>query len=238
MTLAVDKLTGQIATQPENINLYRELIGHLKSLQRWDDALAWVRKARQQPLGKSDTTLEKLENDLSVARMTGKIEELEAAVVTDPSRKAELDTLKREHLEFRVQQAKSLVEKYPNDYGARYEYGVLLYETGQIDLCLRELQQARRNPKVSHKAMLFLGRAYAAKKIYDLGIEVLAQAQLEIPVMNDLKKEITYELASCYRKNGNVEKAVSEYKSIYAQDIDYRDVSQIINEYYEKKTLS
>lgn len=234
----IPKLADAIAAQPENINLYRDLIGHLKTLERWDDALVWIRKARQQPLGKSDATLEKLESDFNVARMTKKIEELETAVTTDPSRQAELDTLKREHLEFRVSQAKVLVEKYPNDYSARFDYGVLLYETNQIDLAIRELQQARRNPKVSHRAMLFLGRAYRAKGIFDLGIEVLAQARDEIPVMNDIKKEITYELALCYRKNGNIDKAVNEYKSIYANDIDYRDVSQIINEYYEKKTLS
>ncbi len=234
----IPKLTDAIAAQPENINLYRDLIGHLKTLERWDDALIWIRKARQQPLGKSDVTLEKLESDFNVARMTTKIAELETTVASDPSRQAELDTLKREHLEFRVQQAKNLVEKYPNDYSARFDYGVLLLETNQIDLAIRELQQARRNPKVSHRAMLYLGRAYRTKGIYDLAIEVLVQARDEMPIMNDLKKEVTYDLALCYRKNGNVDKAVAEYKTIYSNDIDYRDVSQIINEYYEKKTLS
>ncbi len=234
----VVKLADAIAAQPENINLYRDILGALKSLQRWDDALVWVRKAREQPLGKADTTLEKLENDLTVSRMTAKLEELEAAVATNPARQPELDALRREQLDFRVQQAKALVEKYPNDFGFRFDYGVLLYETNQTDLAIRELQQARRNPKVAHRAMLYLGRSYRAKGIYDLAIEVLAQARDEIPIMNDLKKEITYELALCYRKNGNVEKAVAEYKSIYSNDIDYKDVAQIINEYYEKKTLS
>jgi len=234
----IGKLAETISREPENINLYRDIIGYLRQLQRYEDALEWVRKARLQPLGRSDTTLEKPESDMTISVMRVKLEALEAIVVTDPSRKAELEALRKSDLEFRVQQAKTLVEKYPNDYGYRFDYGTLLYDTGQYDLSIRELQQARRNPKVSHKAMLYLGRAYRAKKIYDLAIEVLGIARTEMPVMNDLKKEIIYELAQCYRGNGNVDKAVEEYKNIYANDIDYKDVSKIINEYYETKTLS
>jgi len=234
----IAKLAEQIGREPENINLYRDIIGYNRQLQRYEDALEWIRKARQQPLGRSDTTLEKLESDMTIAMMKAKLELLETAVQTDPSRKAELEALRKSDLEFRVSQAKMLVEKYPNDYGYRYDYGTLLYDTGQMDLAIRELQQARRNPKVSHKAMLYLGRSYRAKKIYDLAIEVLGAARTEMPVMNDLKKEIIYELAQCYRGNGNIDKAVEEYKNIYANDIDYKDVSKIINEYYETKTLS
>ncbi len=233
----INKLADTISREPENINLYRDIIGYLRQLHRYEDALAWVKKARQQPLGRADTTLEKLESDMTVAMMRTKLKALEALVVTDPSRQGELDALRKSDLEFRVQQAKTLVDKYPNDYGYRFDYGTLLYDIGQYDLAIRELQQARRNPKVSHKAMLFLGRSYRAKKIYDLAIEVLGAARNEMPVMNDLKKEIIYELAECYRGNGNTEKAVEEFKNIYANDIDYRDVSKIINKFYETKTL-
>ncbi len=233
----IAKLSDSIAQDPENINLYRDIIGYQKQLHRYEDALVWIRKARQQPLGRADTTLEKLEADMTIALMKSKLEELEVAVKTDPSRQAELDALRKSDLEFRVQQAKTLVEKYPNDYGFRYEYGTLLYETGQYDQAIRELQLARRNPKVSHKAMLYLGRTYRARKIYDLAIDSLTTARTEMPVMNDLKKEIIYELAGCYQGNGATDKAVEEYKNIYANDIDYKDVAKIINYYYEHKKL-
>jgi len=233
----VAKLSESIAQDPENVNLYRDIIGYLKQLHRYEDALVWIRKARQQPLGRADTTLEKLEADMTIALMKSKLEELEAAVKVDPSRQPELDALRKSDLEFRVQQAKTLVEKYPNDYGFRYEYGTLLFETAQYDQAIRELQLARRNPKVSHKAMLVLGRTYRARKIYDLAIEQLTTARTEMPVMNDLKKEIIYELAQCYQGGGNTDKAVEEFKNIYANDIDYKDVAKIINYYYEHKKL-
>jgi tetratricopeptide (TPR) repeat protein len=234
----ITKTAELIQKDPENLNHYRDIIGYYKQLQKFDDALEYVRKARQQPLGKADPTLEKQESDLTVASMRHKLEQLEIAVVTDPSKQAELDELKKAELLFRVQEAKGRVEKYPNDYGYRFDYGTLLFDTGQIDLSIRELQMARRNPKVTNRASLYLGRAYRAKGIYDLATEALNQAKNEMPVMNDLKKEIIYELALCYRGAGNVEKAVDEYKTIYSNDIDYKDVAKIINEYYEKKTLS
>jgi len=240
LSALVIKMAEAIEKDLENVNLYRDIIGYLKQLHRYDDALDWVRRARQQPLGRGDTTLEKLEADMTVAQMRGRIERLEKELVQtpDPTKQAELDALHKNELNFRLQQAKSLVEKYPNDYGFRYDFGTLLYETGQADLAIRELQLARRSPKVSHKAMLNLGRAYLSKSIFDLAIEQLSQAKTEMAVMNELKKEIIYELANVYRKQGDIPKAVDEYKIIYANDIDYRDVAKIINEYYEKKTLS
>jgi tetratricopeptide (TPR) repeat protein len=238
ITRLINKLIDAIQKDQENINLYRDIIGYYKQIQKFEEALEYVRKARQQPLGKADPTLEKQESDLTVSVMRHKLEQLEVAVVTDPSRQAELEELKKAELLFRVQEAKGRVEKYPNDYGFRYDYGILLFETNQIDLAIRELQMARRNPKVTNRATLFLGRAYRVKGIYDLAIEALNQTKNEMPVMSDLKKEIIYELALCYRAAGNVEKAVDEYKTIYSNDIDYKDVAKIINEYYEKKTLS
>jgi tetratricopeptide (TPR) repeat protein len=240
LSALVVKMGEAIDKDPENINLYRDVIGYLKQLHRYDDALAWVRRARQQPLGRADTTLEKLESDMTVAQMRGKIDQLAADVATTPdaAKQAELDSLRKNELEFRLLQAKGLVDKYPNDFGFRFDYGDLLLQTGQSDLAIRELQLARRNPKVSQRAMLLLGRAYRIKGILDLAVEQLVSAKTEMNIMNELKKEIIYELASVYRKQGQVEKAVEEYKIIYANDIDYRDVSKIINEYYEKRTLS
>jgi tetratricopeptide (TPR) repeat protein len=235
----VIKLTEVVAKDPENINIYRDIIGYLKQLQRYDEALDWVRRARQLPLGRSDTTLEKLESDMTVARMRFKITELQEALAKnpDPAKQAELEAFQKSELEYRLTQTKAMVDKYPNDYGYRFDYGMLLLETGQVEQSIRELQLARRNPKVSHKAMLNLGRAYRAKGIFDLAIEQFNQAKTEMAMMSDLKKEIIYELASVYRQQRNVEKAVEEYKLIYANDIDYRDVAKIINEYYEKRTL-
>ena len=106
----------------------------------------------------------------------------------------------------------------------------------RMDLAIRELQLARRNPKVAHHAMLYLGRAYRAKGILDLAEEQLEQAKKEMALMNDLKKEIIYEVAQVYRQHNKEDLAMAEFKTLYSVDIEYRDVAKIINEYYEKRS--
>jgi tetratricopeptide (TPR) repeat protein len=231
-------LTVKVEKEPENMTYYRDIIGHYKQQGRFDDALVWVRKARQMPQGKADATFEKWETDFVTATMKTKITELETALAAgpDPEKQKALDELRKQELEFRLQQAKVMVDKYPNDYGYRYEYGTLLYETGQIDAAIRELQFSRRNPKVAQQAMLQLGRAYRKKGILDLAEEQLESAKREITAMNDLKKEVIYELGTVYQENKKADKAIDEFKAIYANDIDYRDVAKIINDYYEKKS--
>jgi tetratricopeptide (TPR) repeat protein len=237
LTILVGQAVEKIAKDPENINLYRDVIGYLKQLQKYDEALDWVRKARQQPLGKADGTLEKLESDFVIAQMMHTIAQLEEKLAQGPDAdmQAQLNKLRKDEAEFRLHQSKTLVEKYPNDYAFRFEYGKLLFGAGQLDQAIRELQLARRNPKVAHHAMLFLGRSYGSKGILDLAEEQLEQAKKEMALMNDLKKEIIYELAQVYRKHNKSDKAIEEFKVLYATDIDYKDVSQIINEYYEKR---
>ena len=238
LNLLVGQMAEKIAKDPENVNLYRDIIGYLKQLQRYDDALEWVRKARQQPLGKADSTLEKLESDFVVNGMEQRIAQLteKLAQSSDPTAEAQLAELKKQEREFRLQQSKGMVEKYPNDYGFRYQYGTLLYEVGQMDMAIRELQLARRNPKVAHHAMLYLGKAYRSKHILDLAEEQLEQAKKELALMSDLKKEIIYELAQVYRQHNKEDQAMAEFKTLYSVDIDYRDVAKVINEYYEKRS--
>ena len=80
----VDRLREQIKTDPENVNLYREICANLRTLRRYSEALEYVRQARQQPLGKGDTTLEKWEHDFIVADMENKIETLKAKLEENP----------------------------------------------------------------------------------------------------------------------------------------------------------
>jgi Flp pilus assembly protein TadD len=45
-------------------------------------------------------------------------------------------------------QLESLVQRYPNDYGYRYELGLNLFENEDYDNCLSHFQLAQRNAKV------------------------------------------------------------------------------------------
>ena len=234
----VERLDAQIATDPENINLYREICGNLRTLRRYDDALKYVRLARQQPLGKGDTTFEKMEQDFMVASMDQQIAELEKLVEANPDDKesaAKLADLKKKEHSFKLENARTMVERYPNDFNYRFILGQLLFEDGKLDEAIMQFQISQRNPKVRLQSLLGLGRAFMKGKKYDLAVDQLETAKHESKIMNDSKKEIIYELATAYELMGQNEKAFSEFKEIYSSDISYKDVAAKINAYYASR---
>lgn len=234
----VEREKKQIAADPQNINLYRELAQHLRALKRFSEALDYIRQARQQPLGQADTTLEKLEQDLVLADMDLRLSQLKEKLDANPG-DAELskqyDELKAEEHTFRVSNAKRMVERYPNDFNFRFVLGQLLLEDGLLDDAIAQFQLSQRNPKVRLQSLLGLGRAFIGGKKYDLAVDQLETAKRESLIMNDSKKEIIYELARAYELMNSPEKAFIEYKEIYSSDIGYKDVAAKINAYYENK---
>lgn len=235
---AVSDLRDKLEADPENVNLCRDIIRVYLSVNDAENALAYVRYARTTPLGKADGALEKQESELVLTLLADRIRALEAELSADPANTqihAELDAARREEADHRLEVFRTLVEKYPNDYNYRFEYGVQLLAAGKLDDAVRELQLAQRSPKHRQIAMLNIGRAFTAGRKYDLAAETLTAAKGEIPMLNDLKKDVIYELGLAYEQGGHEKEAIDEYKAIYMADAAYRDVAKKINDYYEKK---
>jgi lipopolysaccharide biosynthesis regulator YciM len=81
-------------------------------------------------------------------------------------------------------------------------------------------------------ATLSLGRVFKSGGKFDLAAEQLQSVKEHIGIADDLKKEVAYELADCFEKMGDSQRAIMEYKTIYAADVTYRDVAEKINAYY------
>ena len=134
-----------------------------------------------------------------------------------------------------MENARVMVDRYPNDFNYRYIYGQLLFDDGKLDDAIMQFQLSQRNPKVRLQSLLGLGRAFILGQKYDLAVDQLETAKKEAKLMNDSKKEIIYELATAYEKMGEAEKAFNQFKEIYSADISYKDVAKKINDYYESK---
>lgn len=235
----VEDLKVKIAEDEQNINYYREICGYLRTLRRYADALEYVRLARKQPLGAGDTTFEKLENDLTIQLASQAVVDLEKALEANPADAelvAKLAEAKKQEHSIKLNNAKEMVERYPNDYNYRYILGSLYLEDGVLDEAIKQLQISQRNPKVRLQSLLGLGRAFFRGGKYDLAVEQLTTAKTESKIMNDSKKEIIYELASSYEKMGKTDLAFAEYKEIYTADASYRDVSAKVDYYYSQKS--
>ena len=227
-----------VEAEPQNLNNYRDLVSNYRKLGDYDSALEWLAKARQLESGRADVNLERLEGTLKREKMQTAIKEVEAeleATPEDAAIKVKLDKLLAEERQFRLEQCEDLVQRYPNEFSYRYELGQLYFEDGENDKAIKELQLAQRSPKVRISALIVLGKAYKAKGFYDLAAEQFIVAKSEIPGVTEEKKDVLYELGSAYEQQGDMDKAIAEYKTLYGADISYRDVAQKIDDFYSKK---
>lgn len=233
----LDEALARVAKEPNNLNHYRSVAQAYRQLGNLDEALAWVRKAREHPTGKADAALEKQETELATAVIEQHVRDAEAAVAAapdDPAAQARLAAARKELGEFKLSEAKRYVEHYPNDYAARYALGSLLLEVGRTDAAIAQFQQAQKGPQVRIASLVGLGRCFKAKKLYDLAIAQLNSAKNDLPNMDDNKKDVVYEIGTCYELMGKPDAAIEEFKAIYSEDIGFRDVADKINAFYAR----
>lgn len=231
----IDEALVRLAAQPDNLNHYRSVFEGYKKLNKLDEALEYVAKARQLPSGAGDITLAKQESDLKTAILEKRIRDLEtqsALAPADAVLAEQLAKAKRDFASGQLVEAKDYAERYPNDYGARFTLANLYFEAGDYQNAIANYQQAQKNPKVRLAAITGMGKSLKARKMFDLAVAQFQSAKSELQVMDDLKKDVIYELASCYESMGKKEEAISEYKIIYSDDIGFRDVADKINAYY------
>lgn len=227
----------RLAQQPENLNHYRAIIDGYRRLNDPASALEYVKKARQLPTAIGDATLEKLQSELAIAVLDAKVKEAAAKLAASPddaAAKTELEAARAELNKVKLDDARTYVERYPNDYAARFTLASLLLEVGDYQGAIGNFQQAQKSPKVRISALAGMGKALKARRMFDLAVQQFQTAKNELPTMDDLKKDIVYQLAECYEGMNRQEDAINEFKLIYSEDIGFRDVADKINAFYSR----
>jgi tetratricopeptide (TPR) repeat protein len=228
----------RLLAQPDNINHYRTIIDGYRRLGDSASALDYLKKARQLPAGAADATLEKLQSELEIAVFEGKTkaaQEAAAAAPNDVMKKAQALAAVADLQRYKLDEARRYVERYPNDHAAKFTLGELLLATGDYDSAIGNFQHAQKNPKVRIAALLGLGKAFKNKKLHDLAVSQFQTAKGELPQMDELKKDVIYQLAECFEAMHRREDAINEYKLIYSEDIGFRDVADKINAFYASR---
>ena len=131
-----------------------------------------------------------------------------------------------------IDDARERLDRNPTDLQLRYELGEQLTNAGEYRDALPQLQRARQNPNARFKAMNLLGRCYRELGMLDLAAKQLEDAARETMVMDEIKKEIVYNLGLVYEQMGDVEKHIDAMKKIYEADYGYRDVAARVESSY------
>jgi tetratricopeptide (TPR) repeat protein len=227
----------KVEQEPSNLNNYRQLSEYYHRYGDLENSIAWIQEARKQEAGQGDVSLEEKERQLTLEYFDNSIEEWEKLIIAKPEDEETInsrDNAIAQKKLYEKNQLESLVQRYPNDYGYRYELGINLFNNADYDNCLSHFQLAQRNAKVRLDAILYLGRAYSRKNFYDLAIEQFSILKNEIQIMDDRKKDAIYELGCCFELMGEQDKAIEEFKVVYSADISFRDVADKINAFYSR----
>ena len=186
---------------------------------------------------KADSEIEKRIHKIHMRTIEERLQAKQAAVnsasaETLPAHQAELDTLLMEKAGFELVSAKERVARYPNDLQLRFELGQALVHAGQPKEAIPELQQALRQPNARYQAYNLLGLAFWKRNMLDFSVKQFQTAKSEMAIMDNLKKEIVYNLGCVLEAEGKKEEALKEFKEIYEVDSQYRDVTDRVESSY------
>lgn len=213
--------------EPNHPVIRRELGKLYGQKSDYKTALEYLEKIWAEEAG-GDSSLEKEIYDIKVKHIGARIKELQDQLAAKPPHAAELqaqlDKLQLEHDKLELTNAIRLVERYPNDLMYRFDLGLLYYKTGDLGSAIEQFQRAVGQPQRRVAALNYLGQCFRQLGLYDLAVDQFVRAASELPMMDNVKKEIVYNLGATYADMGDQDKAIAEFKKIAAVDFGYRDI--------------
>lgn len=228
----------QVEAEPDHLPHYRAIIAACRQLGKPGDALAWIRRARSRPSGTTDAGLARIEAEIEGEVLELQLKSAESALLGAPSDEqvqARVESARRELASFRLFEAKRNTDLNPNDHAMRLKLAQAYLDSGRPDSAIGQFREALAAPEQRVAALIGLGRAHRARREFEAAVAQFILAKADLPKMDERKKVVVYSLGECYDALGREAEAIEEYKAIYNEDIDYRDVAAKINEYFNRK---
>ncbi len=221
-------LESRLQSEHNNVRMLLQLAELYLNRADFDRALDYQQLAVDAG-GVNDPTILKAMNDTRVARYDHELQTLDRS---SPDYEAKLAELAAQKAKFLLEDARKRAELYPSDLLIRYELGDLYFQAGKIGEAIAELQKAQNNPNRRISAMNLLAQCFAKRGMNDLAAKKLQETIKEKLVFDDEKKDLHYQLGMVLEKQGKKEEAIEQFKTIYEQDIGYRDVMTRVDNYY------
>jgi tetratricopeptide (TPR) repeat protein len=224
--------------EPQNVDLAKRLGLLHDQKEDLEGAIAWYQYAVGLT-NKSDPGLLRKVANLKMKQLERHICEEEQYLMEHGKNHAEfaqkvaaLELAKKQRSEIFITDARERLDRNPTDLQLRYELGERLTNAGEYRDALPQLQRARQHPNERLKAMNLLGHCYRELGMLDLAAKQLEDAARETMVMDEVKKEIIYNLALVYEEMGDALKHIDAMKKIYETDSGYRDVAARVESSY------
>jgi tetratricopeptide (TPR) repeat protein len=226
--------------EPENLDFARRLGALSEQKEDLESAIRWYQYAADLAKG-ADTGLLRKISDLKIKCLEREIAAHEEFLSTYSARdevyaekSGQLRAAKVSRAEILIADSQERVKRNPTDLQLRFELGENFFNAGRFREALPELQRARQNPHARLKAMNVLGCCYGELGMLDLAMKQLEEASQEISSMDQMKKEIVYNLGLICERMGDVERGLACMKQIYEVDYGYRDVARRVESSYDR----
>lgn len=188
---------------------------------------------------KKDFSFKQKANEIRISNAKRKIRNVKESLEGKPDNskaKENLAKLKKYLKKTELEHYRLCVENYPTDMGMKYEYGVRLFENGKYDEAIPLFQQAQRDPRHKIPAMSKMGMCFYMKQWYQDAIDIFNQAVESYQSQDDkAAKELRYNLAGAYEKDGQTGKALEMYRKLAQLDFGYKDVRKRVDNLRKSK---
>jgi tetratricopeptide (TPR) repeat protein len=210
---------AQIEKEPGNMNYYRALARIYIQNKRYGEAIQTLEVATS--VNSADPELDRMLSSVRVTDYDFRVAELKKA-----GKEEEAAELEAEKCQFVFDDLATRVERYPNDLRLRYELGLQYYNYEYYDEAVVHLQLAQKSPKERLSALYYLAMCFMKKGQRDMAVMQLETCRDQLPTMDDLKKQVVYELGLAAEETGDFEKAYNYYKDIYSTDVTFGDLNE------------
>ncbi|MFH0963663.1 MAG: tetratricopeptide repeat protein, partial [Planctomycetota bacterium] len=232
---AIKDVEANILTSPDKLLNYLKLAELHRRKRAWEKAKEALRRGLA--VAPQNAQILAALGELAVVRRQAQLEEIRqklAASPDDEKLKAEIATLDREALDFEIEEVERALRASPLSGETRLRLGELYLRAERIDDAVATFQKCVNDPRRRLRVLLRLGQAFSAKGMHQLAARQFETVVNETEVMNDLKKEATYELARALEAAGSLAEALARYQTVYEVDIGYRDVASRVETLYNQ----
>jgi tetratricopeptide (TPR) repeat protein len=215
-----------IARDATNINAYRALIRLYRQNKCYAEAIAVTEESLA--VHTADPDLDRMLSELKTLDFDARI-----AALKEAGAPGEAEALEAKRNRFVFEDMLARVARYPNDLRLRFELGLQHFETGSWDEAIQQFQQAQRSPRERADALYYLARCFRQKGQTDLATMQLETVLEQLPLMDEARKRVLFELGEIAEAAGDTARALALYKEIYGADIAYRDIGEKMTRLYK-----
>lgn len=227
----IARLSQQVQANPASLLFPKQIADLYLKQEDYENAIAWYTYTFEQG-GQTDASLEKTIGNLQIKKIDKDIADARAnmeASAADPDAQQQWNDYLAQLVTYRkqlsLQTAQGRVQRYPNEKMYHYELGRAYVDLEMYKEARPALQEGKRQPSVRYEAANLLGVCFWKSGMLDLAEKELSTASGEIPVMNDVKKEILYNLGCVQDAAGKKAESIEIFKELYAADFGYKDVA-------------